>query len=107
MSDTKPESNVMKNRWGEEVPYDASKYPEGSPAKEGKLTGPSGQGGATPKSRPDYQDQWPANPPQSEHAKAKAEENDKIDRGEVSRVNPEGTGKEPAKTAAPPKEDKK
>lgn len=37
-------------------------------------TPPSGQGGKTPKSRPDHQDMWPPNPPQSEHGKAKADE---------------------------------
>jgi hypothetical protein len=36
--------------------------------------GPAGDGGATPKSRPDYQYQWPANPEPSEAAKAKAKE---------------------------------
>jgi hypothetical protein len=92
------ESNVLKNKFGEEVPWDGSKFPDGSPAKEGKSTPPSGQGGATPKSRPDYQDAWPANPPPSEHAKAKGEENDKISRGEVSAL----TG-EPVKSAAPAK----
>lgn len=98
MATTKPpstgqdaESNVLKNQFGEDVPWDGDRYPDGSPAKEGKSTKPSGQGGMTPKSRPDYQDMWPANPPPSESAAAKGEENTAVFKGEVSPVNPEGT----------------
>lgn len=40
-------------------------------------TPPSGQGGKSPKSRPDHQDIWPPNPEPSESAKAKAEEDEK------------------------------
>jgi hypothetical protein len=69
----------VKNQWGEELEMDTDVYPKGSPAKEGKEpTPPSGQGGASPKNRPDYQDQWPANPPPSESAQAQADLNDEM-----------------------------
>lgn len=106
MSNEKSESNVLKNKFGDEVPWDGSVYPDGSPAKEGHSTPPSGQGGATPKSRPDYQDMWPANPEPSESAKAKGEENDKVDKGEVSPINPDGVDR-PTQTKATHKEEKK
>ena len=80
------ESNVLKDRWGDERPWDPERYPEDSAAREGKITKPSGQGGATPKSRPDHQDMFPKNPEPSDSAKEKGEENDRIDRGEVSPV---------------------
>ena len=95
----KAESNVLKDRWGNERPWDPEKYPDDSPAKRGHITKPSGQGGANPKSRPDHQDMFPQNPPPSETAKAKGEENDRIMQGEVSPVNPDATYKREAKEA--------
>lgn len=83
------EPNTLTDKFGNERPYDGSKYPEDSPAATGNTTRPSGQGGATPKSRPDYQDMFPPNPPPSESAAAKGEELDRITRGEVSPVNPD------------------
>jgi len=50
-----------------DIPFE--KYPDDSAAHSGKATPPSGQGGQTPKSRPDYQDQFPANPEPSDTAK--------------------------------------
>ena len=84
------EPNTLKDMLGEERPYDPERYPDGSAAKEGHITRPSGQGGATPKARPDHQDMFPANPPPSESAAEKGEENDRLIRGEVSPVNPDG-----------------
>ena len=93
------ESNVLKDQWGREHDWDAERYPDGSPAKEGNITKPSGQGGTTPKARPDHQDMFPANPEPSEHARAKGEENDRVARGEVSFLTGEPVGKaQPAKT---------
>jgi hypothetical protein len=76
----------LKDHFGEPAEYDPDRYPEGSPAREGSMTRPSGQGGASPKRRPDYQDQWPEMPEPSESAKAKGEENDRVARGEVTEV---------------------
>jgi hypothetical protein len=64
---------AMPNAYGEVADIDKSKYPEGSAAAKGTATPPSGQGGETPKSRPDYQDQFPPNPEPSESAKAWAD----------------------------------
>lgn len=50
---------------------------ETKPAAEGK---PAGDGGASPKSRPDHQDIWPPNPEPSESAQAKAKENAELDK---------------------------
>ena len=77
------EPNTLKDKFGIERPYDPEKYPEGSPAREGSTTKPSGQGGATPKSRPDHQDMFPPNPEPSESAKAKGEELDARDQGKL------------------------
>lgn len=76
----------LKDHFGQEADYDEGRYPEGSPARDREMTRPSGQGGASPKNRPDYQDQWPKNPPPSESARAKGEENDRIARGEVTQT---------------------
>jgi hypothetical protein len=54
---------------GDVAEIDFSKYPDDSAAHSGKATPPSGQGGQTPKRRPDYQDQFPANPPPSDTAR--------------------------------------
>jgi hypothetical protein len=78
------EPNTLKDKWGEEHKWDPERYPEDSAAREGKITKPSGQGGATPKARPDHQDMFPKNPEPSEHAKAQAELNEKVERGEMS-----------------------
>lgn len=86
------EPNTLTDQFGNERTWDAEKYPEGSAARDGTITKPSGAGGITPKARPDHQDMFPANPEPSESAKAKGEENDRVLRGEVSPVNPEGTG---------------
>ena len=81
------ESNVLKDRWGQERPWDPERYPEDSAAREGHITKPSGQGGATPKSRPDHQDMFPANPlPDDEATREKIELNEKMERGEVSPI---------------------
>jgi hypothetical protein len=64
---------AMPDENGEVAEIDKSRYPEGSAAAKGTATPPSGQGGQTPKRRPDYQDQWPPNPEPSETAKAWAE----------------------------------
>ena len=64
---------ALPDEHGEVPEIDFSKYPDDSAAHSGKATPPSGQGGATPKRRPDYQDQFPANPEPSESAKAWAE----------------------------------
>jgi hypothetical protein len=60
------EPNFIKDRWGNERRWEGEKYPDGSPAHEGHITKPSGQGGASPKTRPDHQDMFPANPPPDE-----------------------------------------
>ena len=103
-SEDKPEaeSNVLKDRWGNERPWDPEKYPDHSAAKEGHITPPSGQGGATPKSRPDHQDMFPANPPPSRSAEEKGREDEKVMRGEVSPVNPDGTGADDEDRASSP-----
>jgi len=64
---------AMPDEFGEVADIDTSKYPDDSPAGRGEATGLSGQGGATPKRRPDYQDQFPENPPPSESAREWAE----------------------------------
>jgi hypothetical protein len=69
---------AMPNERGEVAEIDFSKYPDDSAAHSGKATPPSGQGGQTPKRRPDYQDQFPANPEPSESAKAWGEKIAKV-----------------------------
>jgi len=61
---------AMPDEYGETRDLNLEKYPDDSAAHRGEATPPSGQGGATPKSRPDYQDQFPENPPPSETARA-------------------------------------
>ena len=89
------EPNTLSDQFGNERPYDAEKYPDDSPAKTGNITQPSGQGGITPKSRPDHQDMFPPNPEPSESAREKGEENDRVLRGEVSPVSGEPYGATP------------
>ena len=57
---------AMPDQYGNQADIDKGRYPEGSAARKGTATPPSGQGGATPKSRPDYQDQFPENAPPDE-----------------------------------------
>jgi hypothetical protein len=68
----------LKDHLGNEREVDTDRLPDGAPAKEGKASPPSGQGGATPHDGVAYQDQWPANPPPSESAAAKGKENDEL-----------------------------
>ena len=75
------EPNTLKDKFGIERPYDGEKYPDESPAHQGRTTKPSGQGGANPKSRPDHQDMFPPNPEPSESARAKGEELDALEQG--------------------------
>ena len=67
---------AMPDLHGDVADIDTEKYPDDSAAHEGQATPPSGQGGWSPKSRPDYQDQFPANPEPSDTAK---EWGDKVD----------------------------
>jgi len=60
---------AMPDQWGEKADIKTEQYPETAAAHSGTATPPSGQGGAMPKSRPDYQDQFPANPEPSDVAK--------------------------------------
>jgi hypothetical protein len=61
---------ALPDEYGDVAEIKTEKYPDDSAAHRGEATGPSGQGGASPKSRPDYQDQFPENPPPSDTAKA-------------------------------------
>lgn len=69
---------AMPNARGEVAEIDKAKYPEGSGGAKGTATPPSGQGGETPKARPDYQDMFPPNPEPSETAKAWGEKIAKV-----------------------------
>ena len=60
---------AMPDEYGNVAKIDTAKYPEGSGGNKGSATAPSGQGGQTPKSRPDYQDMFPPNPEPSDTAK--------------------------------------
>lgn len=77
----------LTDQFGREVEVDTSKLPDDAPAKTGETTRPSGQGGATPHDGISYQDKFSPNPPPSESAAAKGEENDRVARGEVSEVD--------------------
>ena len=85
------EDNTLTDQFGNRHDIEKDRYPEDSPAKQDVHTTPSGRGGLSPKSRPDHQDMFPANPPPSEHARARGEQNNRVTRGEVSPVNPDGT----------------
>lgn len=76
-----------RDHFGNTREGDRDRYPEGSPAREGQTTRPSGQGGATPHDGVSYQDQFVPNPEPSESAKAKGEENDRIATGDTNPVN--------------------
>jgi len=94
------EDNTLTDQFGNKHEIEKERYPEDSPAKQDVHTTPSGKGGLSPKSRPDHQDMFPANPPPSEHARARGEQNDKVTRGEVSPVNPDGTDWQDIKAVA-------
>jgi hypothetical protein len=72
------EIEAMPDLHGDVKDIDFDKYPDTSAAHSGKATPPSGQGGATPKSRPDYQDQFPANPEPSDTAREWGEKVDEL-----------------------------
>lgn len=63
------------DQWGN-AHEDRERYPEGSAAREGKTTKPSGQGGSTPHDGTSYQDQFAPNPEPSDTAKAWGEKVD-------------------------------
>jgi len=98
---------AMPDEYGNVKDIDTAKYPDDSAAGRGTATPPSGQGGQTPKSRPDYQDQFPENPPPSETARAWGEKirevgavqahSDAISeaaKGNVKQEGPTSSGKE-------------
>lgn len=80
--------STEQTTWNVGVPEitDRERYPEGSPARTGKTTPPSGMGGLTPKSRPDHQDMFAPNPPPSEATAKKGEDNEA--KGLVGPVQP-------------------
>jgi hypothetical protein len=92
------EIEAMPDKWGNQRDMELDRYPETSAAREGQATPPSGQGGASPKSRPDYQDMFPANPEPSETAKAWGERVDELgpveaaSRGLEDFISQSGTG---------------
>ena len=49
------------DQWGD-THQDLDRYPEGTAARAGETTAPSGQGGATPHDGVSYQDQFAPNP---------------------------------------------
>jgi hypothetical protein len=69
---------AMPDAQGNVKEINKDQYPETAAAHSGTATPPSGQGGATPKSRPDYQDQFPANPEPSDVAKAWGQKVDEV-----------------------------
>jgi hypothetical protein len=75
----------LKDHWGNEVEQNVDGLPDDAPAKTGNTTPPSGQGGASPNTRPSYQDQFPPNPEPSASAAAKGEENDAVAKGETKK----------------------
>lgn len=81
MSDT-----GITDQRGNKVELDTSKLPDDAPAKTGKVTPPSGQGGATPHAGDSYQDLFSPNPEPSESAAAKGKENDEIGTGDTNPV---------------------
>lgn len=85
-SDRKIDLEVPKDQFGNEPDWDFDRYPDESPAKQRSTTPPSGQGGAKPHDGVSHQDMFPPNPPPSESAAAKGEENDRVARGETTHV---------------------
>jgi hypothetical protein len=75
--DTAP-IEAMTDWKGDRRDLDLDKYPDDAQAHEGVATRPSGQGGKTPKSRPDYQDMFPKNPEPSDIAKEWGEKVDEV-----------------------------
>jgi hypothetical protein len=66
-----------EDQWGNKH-EDRERYPEGSAAREGKTTPPSGKGGSSPHDGTSYQDQFPPNPEPSDEAKAWGEKVDEV-----------------------------
>lgn len=75
---SKVDLEAPTDQWGNSVDQHLDRFPEGSAAREGSATLPSGQGGSTPHDGISYQDQFPANPEPSEEAKAWGEKVDDI-----------------------------
>lgn len=75
------------DQWGD-THQDLDLYPEGSAARSGTVTAPSGQGGATPHDGVSYQDRWPANPEPSATSKAWGEYLDAKARAEREGTDP-------------------
>lgn len=75
---TKQKIEAPTDQWGNEVDQKLDRYPEGSAARSGEATVPSGQGGSTPHDGVSYQDQFPPNPEPSETAKAWGEKVDEV-----------------------------
>jgi hypothetical protein len=75
---TEVEIEAPTDMFGNKVDQQLDRFPEGSAARAGKATLPSGQGGASPHDGISYQDQWPANPEPSETAKAWGEKVDEL-----------------------------
>ena len=75
-----------KDQWGNEAEANLEGLPDDAPAKTGQVTGPSGQGGATPHDGISYQDKFSPNPPPAESAAAKGKENDEVATGDTNDV---------------------
>lgn len=75
---TKVDIEAPTDQWGNQVDQKRDKFPEGSAAREGSATLPSGQGGSTPHDGISYQDQFPANPEPSDINKAWGEKVDEV-----------------------------
>lgn len=84
------------DQYGNPRDQNLERYPDDSPAKKGETTPPSGQGGVSPHDGISHQDMFPPNPEPGPDAKAKGEENDRIAKGEESRVDQENKGVEAA-----------
>lgn len=78
--------NELTDQRGNKVKVNTDNLPENAPARTGKTTPPSGQGGANPHDGISYQDQFPPNPEPSESAAAKGKENDEIGTGDTNPV---------------------
>lgn len=86
MAERPTSAEELTDQRGNKVEVDTSRLPDDAPAKTGKTTPPSGQGGANPHDGVSYQDMWAPNPEPSESAKAKGEENDKVATGDTNDV---------------------
>lgn len=58
------------DQWGDTHEVDRDTFPEGTNARAGETTAPSGQGGATPHDGISYQDKFPPNPEPDDVTKA-------------------------------------